>query len=696
MTRAQQHFDDYRPDVDGLRAIAILTVVGYHAGLPVMRGGFVGVDVFFVISGYLITRMLLNEVEATGRIRLGVFVARRIRRLLPAFLLVVLATLALGAWTMFPQELPRFGKSAMSAALISSNFHFQKFTGGYFDPSTDLMPMLHTWTLGLEEQYYLVWPMLFLLAALLSRQLGRRPGAWIGYLLCFIFVASFAFNVLLIENHKSAVFYLMPFRAWEFALGGGLNWFRPRLTGLGRGAGDGLFAGGIAAVMGGAALLDENLPYPGWWAVIPTFGAAAIIAGGCVPAARWPKGFLGSKPMVAIGLLSYSWYLWHWPLLSLARSHSLGMRDMDRDSAIVLASLVLAWATYRMVEVPIRFRRPWAFASNRGTLALGIAMVAIVLGVAGIVVEYGKRRQTELFRLTGQSADGGLAIRLEKCRRDRDLVALEPIDDCSLGRVGAPIALAAWGDSHADHWGPLLSEEADYAQVRILTRIQPTCPPLLGAVPYKGDHGLLECGKYNDLVMEELRRLSQAGWLKGVILAARWNEYLARQETDPGAMLSWALADHWKDLDLSGRGEAPVGVPPYDHAGSTATQARALRRTIEALTSMNLRVLIVAPVPELYFHGPQCVYLRSPEACAVRRDRVEARRQASMTAIREAMRAMENVRLWDPIEEFCDRTTCYAERDGLLQYTDHNHVSPRKAVVTMPVAQPYLSWLLSE
>jgi peptidoglycan/LPS O-acetylase OafA/YrhL len=687
------HFAEYRPDVDGLRAIAILTVVGYHAGLAGARGGFVGVDVFFVISGYLITRMLLSELGAGRTIRLGAFVARRVRRLLPAFFVMTLATLALSVWLLFPQELPRLGKSAIAAALISSNAHFQKFTGGYFDSSTDLMPMLHTWSLSLEEQYYLVWPLLFIGVTWLALRFRQRPAPWIGGALWILLLGSFALNVTTIRTNPSAAFYLMPFRAWEFALGGLLNWFRPQLSVMGRPAAETLFVTGLFAIGASVALLDDQLAYPGWFAAIPTLGATAVIASGSAAAARWPRAVLGAPLMVRIGLLSYSWYLWHWPLLALGRANALGVRSVGRDGAIVLVALALAWVTYRLVESPIRYRRPWIFSGVRGTLALGAAMILGMLVVAGIVVEYGKRRQAEIFQRTGQTAALGFSVRLENCRRERDLNRLEPADACALGPPGVPMTLMVWGDSHGDHLAPMLQAEANHARIRVLSRIQPTCPPLLDAIPYKRSEGLLPCGKYNDMVIDEVGRLTTAGVLRGVILAARWNEYLARQETDPGAMLAWALAERDGRLNASGSGGATVGTPPYDHAGSTTTLARGLRRSVQRLAKQGLRVLIVAPVPELYFHGPQCLYLRSEEQCTISRARVNERRKAALWAIGEAVRGLENVRVWDPVDQFCDGERCYAARNGVVLYTDHNHASPKQARAMWTAASPHLAWL---
>ncbi|MDP2834223.1 MAG: acyltransferase [Pseudomonadota bacterium] len=373
----------YRPDVDGLRAVAILAVVAYHVGLPLVNGGFVGVDIFFVISGYLITGLLKKELTNTGTIHIGDFIARRIRRLLPAFFLVMTATLLGAMLTMFPQELPRMGKSSIAAALVSSNFHFLNYSGGYFDPSTDIMPLLHTWSLGVEEQYYFIWPLLLLLVWRFAIVTGQRQTVVAMIVLLVVFLGSFLGNVFFIESRHALVYYMMPFRAWEFALGGLLVWAEPGLRHQSRWPGELLFVLGGLLVSWSIFLPGDIAVYPGWQAAIPVAGAAALIAAGSNERSLWSRKLLGSQFMVRIGLISYSWYLWHWPMLALSRAHDLGARSLFRDSAISLVALVLAWATNRFVENPIRYRRPVGFQSTRGTLISGglitLAIVAPIL-----------------------------------------------------------------------------------------------------------------------------------------------------------------------------------------------------------------------------------------------------------------------------------------------------------------------------
>jgi hypothetical protein len=308
---------------------------------------------------------------------------------------------------------------------------------------------------------------------------------------------------------------------------------------------------------------------------------------------------------------------------------------------------------------------------------------------ASATIEFGKWKQTRSIDQALAASDLGAAVRLAKCQTGAPI----EVGDCSFGAQGAPLKIVAWGDSHAEQLSPALSRYADLSNLRVLVRVFPTCPPLLGAVPVKRNEALLTCGKQNDLVIDEIGRLVKQGNAKGVILGGRWNDYLGEQGTDPGEMLSWALADNWQNL----RGVTQrfrLGEAPLDHAGSVATLTRSLRRTLLALSALDIRVLILAPVPELYFNGPQCLYLRSSAECTVPRAKVEARRRATIGSMREASAGLANVRIFDPISQFCDENKCYTEQNGVIFYTDHDHVSPKKALALLGELEPYLDWMV--
>lgn len=676
----------YRPDIDGLRAIAILSVVAFHAGIPGAQSGFVGVDIFFVISGYLITGLLLDELSTTHRVHLGRFVARRIRRLLPPFACVLAATMLLAAISVFPNELPRMGKAAIAAATVSANFHFLAYAGGYFDPSTDLMPFLHTWSLAVEEQYYLIWPVLLMGVWLIAARLRKQELTWVAGALLLTGVISFVGNIVFIQQQQALVFYMMPFRAWEFSIGGLLVLARLRLEKQDPWLGEILFSLGFALLAYSIMGLDPQAAYPGWQALIPVIGSALVIAGGGNLQARLPGRILGNGVMIRIGLLSYSWYLWHWPLLALTRAHELGVRSWPRDLLVSALALLLAWLTYHLVEFPIRYKRPFGFKTTRTTIYSGVLVSLLLIALATGLIEFGKLQVLRLNEALGSSSNGDQFLG-SQCQKTSST------ENCTLGPMTAAPRVLAWGDSHIGHWHPLFEKEAARLGEKILLRVGFACPPLMDAVPYKQNRGNIECGRHNDQVIEEIRNDAAGGALVGVVLSARWNEYLARQETDPGAMSAMALADHWKDLGSRGEGALHVGVAPYDHPGAVRVFEASLARTIEELTRLRLRVLVIAPTPELYFNGPQCLYLRSEGDCVVPRSRVEERRLATMRVLTNAAAGHSNVRIYDPINEFCDANTCFAKRHGVSQYTDHNHVSPTKALATALALQPLVTWV---
>ncbi|HHB81632.1 MAG TPA: acyltransferase, partial [Aliiroseovarius sp.] len=292
----------YRPDIDGLRALAVLSVVLYHFGIPGLKGGFVGVDIFFVISGFLIGGLLWRELEDTGHIRLAAFFARRIKRLAPAFVAMAIATAAVGFIVLLPFEFREFGKSLIAATVYLSNVHFFR-EAGYFDTGAEDKILLHTWSLAVEEQFYIALPLVMLLFA---RRLGvLRAMLWA------LFLASFIASLWVLPRSQPAAFYLFPFRAWEL-LAGVLLALEAHRRSFDFTAPGWVGAAGLAAVVAGITLIPAGNQFPGLWAVLPVLGAALLIASG---RRRTTLSKLMSHPVaVGIGLISYSLYLWHWPV----------------------------------------------------------------------------------------------------------------------------------------------------------------------------------------------------------------------------------------------------------------------------------------------------------------------------------------------------------------------------------------------
>jgi len=339
----------YRADIDGLRMVAVLPVVLNHAGISGFSGGFVGVDIFFVISGYLITLILTREIEESS-FSIWRFYERRARRILPALFAVLAACLVAGLWVLPPNLYEALGKSVIATLGFSSNFWFWQSAGDYFSPSVELEPLLHTWSLAVEEQFYLFFPLLLWAMA------GRGRRVWI-IVVWAIVLGSFCLSLWMTQAHPTANFYLVPTRAWELGAGAllALGAFgRARHRAIAEGAG----WIGLALIGGGILLIDAHTPFPGLAALSVVLGATLIVfanSGAPVSVGRllaWP-------PFVWVGLISYSLYLWHWPILVAVRSVT---RDLDLPPSTaalcVLLSIGMGWLSWRFVERPFRARGP--------------------------------------------------------------------------------------------------------------------------------------------------------------------------------------------------------------------------------------------------------------------------------------------------------------------------------------------------
>jgi len=371
----------FRPDVEGLRGIAVLLVVLFHAGLPV-AGGFVGVDVFFVISGFLITGLLLREHERSGRVSLSRFYARRIRRLLPAALVVVVLSLA-ATWVLIgPLDRPASIADGAAAALSVSNIRFALETGDYFAAVAQPSPFLHFWSLSVEEQFYLVWPALLFL-------IGRGRLLRVGAILAVVLAGSFAANLVLTHASIGWAFYSLPTRAWQLAAGGLLAVAGHGLAGSRFATPHRLVAAlgglvgwvGLAAVVAGGVLLSERLPYPGLAAVLPTAGAVALIATGAIRGG--PGLVLASPPVRFLGRISYSLYLWHWPILVFAPLAAGTPLGIEARSALAAVAVVVAWLSWWAVEEPFRRGRPSIVLGTRRAIGSGVAAIMAVVLVSG-------------------------------------------------------------------------------------------------------------------------------------------------------------------------------------------------------------------------------------------------------------------------------------------------------------------------
>ncbi|WP_456624042.1 acyltransferase family protein [Bradyrhizobium sp. P5_C12] len=444
--------ENYRPDIDGLRAVSILLVVGYHAHPWMLPGGFVGVDVFFVISGFLITRILL----APGGVPLATFYARRIRRIFPALIAVLLATYALGWAILLPPQFRLLGENIAASVLFASNL-FQLGQAGYFAPLAAENPLLHLWSLGVEEQFYIFWP---LALGLLARSRWRRQ-----YILGAI-ALSLAAGVALAATNPDWGFYAPLPRAWELLIGG----LVAEANLVRKGSSNLLGAIGLGAIAASALLFDRSMSFPGALVLLPIVGAALVITS---PNAAVNRVLLSSRPAVLLGLISYPLYLWHWPLLAYLGIVRHGVPNFIEIWAAVLAATVLSILTYRFIEQPIRHRRNVVPALSITLASVGAIGIATILS-AGFVSRFPQALQA----IAAVSTDDNPAF--------KDHCFLEApgsgFDTSCVERGDKPLLLL-WGDSNGAALYPAVVEAAQRASFRVGRFNAPGCAPILGAGP---------------------------------------------------------------------------------------------------------------------------------------------------------------------------------------------------------------------
>ena len=510
----------HRPDIDGLRGIAVLSVLAVHSFPEWVKGGFIGVDIFFVLSGFLITGILLQSLEAK-RFSYIDFYARRTRRIFPALCLVLFACLVFSAFYTFPAQARTIGKHVGAGALFLSNFTLWQ-ESGYFDLSSEAKPLLHLWSLGIEEQFYVFWP-----AAMVAIFRFRRRAVAV---LCVALLASFVCNLAFVVAKPSATFFLPPTRFWELMVGallaflirdhegGPVAWLRRRLPAESwahRRMADGFATVGLLMLMTALALIDKSVYFPGWWAVLPTFGSFALLAAG--PGAWVNRHVLSQSILRFYGAISYPLYLWHWPLLSFPVLMGIALTNEVRVM-ILIGSVVLAALTYELLEQPIRFGR----TGPRTLLLLGAALGLVGLG--GLVM-----KQTDGLLNTFPESVRSIAAtqfrfdysdyRVDKCMTRLHQGPEIFSEDCIDRRDSARRLLFLWGDSHAASLYPGLARlMADHQPgYRLAQYTASDCPPLLATPASDNRH----CARTNQFILQRLASEKP----DTVVLAAHWARY---------------------------------------------------------------------------------------------------------------------------------------------------------------------------
>lgn len=607
----------YRPDIDGLRAVAVLAVVAHHFWPELLRGGYVGVDVFFVISGFLITKIIHKEISES-RFSFVDFYDRRIRRIFPALFAMLGTTLAAGWFLMLPSDYLATFKASVGTLFFSANVVFwRQMAAGYFaatDASTN--PLLHTWSLGVEEQFYIVFPFLLLF---LARFWPRHQVKFLGAAA----IVSLGLAQYFLASKSVAVFFLTPFRAWELLVGALLA-LRAVPEVKNHVMRESIAAAGLLAILIAAAAFDPQTPFPGLSALLPVLGTAAVIhAGSSGPAVA--MRLITLRPMVYIGLISYSLYLWHWPVLVLGKL-ALAFGESEAHKIILLAlSFALAMASYHFVEQPFR---------SKGVSRTRVFSYALAGSVALLAVS-----------LMGWKSRG-YPVRVDAVTHQYDVARAPAIpyqecdkksQPCQIGAdSGVPDSLF-WGDSHMLAWAPGVDEAMSRMGRRGWLSIYSACPPLLG-VDSVASPG---CQEHNNRVIDLLAEHSE---IRIVVLAAFWSAYVK-----PNALVA--------DNDsLEG-----------DFFSAS------MRLTVDRLQALGKTVVVIGPVPIYEASVPLRLALEHHRGFTTTRQDLKTYR-AETKYFETALAFQHEVVVIDPGVWLC-KPQCRQEANGRPLYRDSHHLS---------------------
>jgi peptidoglycan/LPS O-acetylase OafA/YrhL len=621
----------YRPDIDGLRAVAVLLVVFFHGAFREVPGGYVGVDIFFVISGFLITGIILQELNA-GDFSFAAFYARRIKRICPALFAMLALCAAAGYFLLVPEDLRVLGRSIVATVFFYANWHFYTQVG-YFDGPAIEKPLLHTWSLAVEEQFYLIWPAaLVLLARIVSRRV--LPNLILG-LACLSLLAS----QVMLRFDPAQVFYLLPYRAWELLLGGFIA-IVPAPS-LSKRAATLLGIFGFGGIAYAAVAFDTKTPFPGVNGLFPCVGAGLLILAGMRQNA-WSSLVLGAGPLRFVGKISYSLYLIHWPIFSFAHLSLDRAPTLVERLAIIGVSISAAALSWRFVESPAR-RVKISFPALVGASA----SAALALGLCGILYHATQGLPLRVSRAV-QEADAARKKENADCRRDAAPVP----NACAIGAPasGLQYDFVVWGDSHARHLASAFAEQAAQRGLAGIIMWSASCGPFIDDLRVPR-----HCMEYNKQFERWARTQTK---LRTVFLAGYWRTYAG----------------------------GPLAVPEYDEVAGVLAKPRSnagqagMAGTLRLLRLLQVQAVIVEDVPQFPFTAGLCaararMFGRADDGCfTLPKSQFEQKEQLASAILREISRNF-SIPLVQTAEAFCEGDMCRSEKDGVIFYRDVHHLN---------------------
>lgn len=675
----------YRADIDGLRAVAILSVVAYHAFPAWVKGGFVGVDVFFVISGFLISTIIFGSLDKDA-FSFKEFYARRIKRIFPALIMVMTACYALGWFVLLPDEYKQLGKHiAAGAGFVSNLFLWQE--AGYFDSAAESKPMLHLWSLGIEEQFYIVWPLLLFLT-------WKRRFNLLLFTIAIIAI-SFAVNISKVHSDAVQAFYSPVSRFWELMIGSALayltlhkvslwNWAKqqigatssitPTQSSLALRNAQSLIGGILIGVA--VFVVSRETAFPGWWVLLPTFGACLVISAG--QHAWINQVVLSHRAMVWLGLLSYPFYLWHWPLLSFARIVESGTPSIAIRLAAVFIALALAWLTYKFVEIPIRFGR-----RGRGKIAM-LCILTAAIGCAG----FGTYKY-EGFRFRhdiGKFQDLELDQYEKLSYSDECQAVLSPTypDHCVRSSDRAP-SHAIFGDSHALVLFPGIAKQDENNSWLLIGN--DGCPPVSGISVTSPNPQSQYCQQKSEKSLEFLLNTPS---INTVVLSFFGNYILNTSFS----------ADHKvnhfgpEEYEISQPGSGASQNNRLDINLKVSLFFQGLENAVKLLEQRGKSIIVIIDVSELPFFPRDCINrparISQNRVCKLPKSVALERQKELRGMLNKLVAAHPKIRLYDPFNLLCDEEFCNFENDNMLFYEDSHHLSVRGSAF---FAIDFLKWM---